>query len=143
MTDIVRVIRKLEYLKLHLLDIILESLDEHEVQIKELIHVQLRKGTKGDGQLITPQYSNKYAAKKGRTVPDLKVDGSYWDSIFTEPDNDVLLIKSEMKTRKGFELAEHLEERYTSKILELDAQSLQKLGKIILPSLKKRINEIN
>ncbi len=135
--DLVRLKRNVNALSDNLNNMVLEVLDDHELQIKELIHIQLRKGERGDGQLITPQYSDAYAQKKGRDVPDLKVSGEFWDDIKTEKANDVLLIDADTLTRKGFELAEHLEKRYTSKIYELTSESRSKLLELIMPDLQK------
>jgi hypothetical protein len=144
MADLIKFANNLKILSVNIEQVILDTLDEHEVQIKELIHIQLRKGERGDGQLITPQYSPAYAKKKGRTVPDLKIDGSFWDSIFTEIDKEVIKIDSDIRTRKGFELGQHLQLRYTEKILELTPESLNKLRNLILPKIKiKILNEIN
>lgn len=137
--DLVQLKKSLDNVIPKLNGIILQVLDDHEVQIKELIHIQLRKGERGDGQLITPQYSDAYARKKGRTVPDLKVDGSFWDSIYTEPENQVLKIDSDIKTRKGFELGQHLQKRYTNMILELTRSSREKLLSLISADLYKSI----
>ena len=140
--DLISLRQSLENIIPRLNGIILQILDDHETQIKELIHIQLRKGERGDGQLISPQYSDKYARKKGFTVPDLKVDGSFWDSIYTEPENQVLKIDSDIKTRKGFELGQHLQKRYTNMILELTKSSREKLLSLIGNDLYKAIFKI-
>lgn len=138
-----RLIKNINSARGSLTDYALAAIDEKETEIRELIHLQLRKGLRGDGQKITPDYSEGYAKRKGRTIPDLKVSGQYWGSIKTAIRNDIIDVTGERKS-KSFDVAEHLELRYTSKILELTPESMKKLAPKIWEIIIKKIHdEIN
>lgn len=119
--------------------LLLEVLDENEAFIQKLINDQLAQGQRGDGQVITPQYSEAYAKKKGITIPDLKLTGEFYKSIFTEIADKVLLIDTN-RVEGGFALGQHLLKRYTDKILELTQQSLVKLKEKVVPQLINKVN---
>lgn len=137
-----KLIANLTYVSNNLFEIVLDELSKLDKQIKDLLHIQLRQGKRGDGQIISPQYSPGYAKKKGRTIPDLKLSGQFWDNIFTEVTGDVLSVSSVRKV-KSFDLADHLEKRYTSKIYELAPDGMKKLSDLLYSALYKRLqNEI-
>jgi len=122
--------------------LLIETLEENGKFIEDLIRLQLQKGQKKGG-LITPTYSKAYAAKKGFSVPNLKVLGNFYESIYTEAYSKGLIVDSKLKV-KSFDLGQHLQKRYTEQILELTAQSLEKLKNKIIPEwLNKIQNEIN
>ena len=100
-----------------------QELKKLEPEINKLITSQLGKGIKGDGSKIVPQYSDQYAKKKGKKTPDLKVSGSFWDSIkITSIQDNIAQIEGNL-TNKGFDVAKHHEKRYTSGIYELTKQN--------------------
>lgn len=118
-----------------------ETVKEESDNIKSLIHVQLKQGYRGDGQLISPQYSKAYEKKKGRSVPDLKVSGQFWSDITPNYDDGIINVSADTRTRKGFELAEHLEKRYTSKIYELTPASTKKEGERFTKTFFKKLSD--
>lgn len=124
--------------RLDLIAIVLRVLDKHESDIQSLVRLQLQQGVRGDGQLISPQYTKAYAKKKKRTVPNLKVTGQFYSDIFTGIVGNVIHVDADTKA-KGFELGQHLQKRYTSKILELTRDSRVKLGQLIKNDLQKAI----
>lgn len=130
--------------------IVVDEVNKAEPLLRSLIQQQLAQGQKAPGVNITPSYVPPYARKKKRMgsssspVPDLKVSGGFWNNIEITG-NQGLVFQIESKRNAGsFNLAEHLEKRYTSQIYELTPDNYNRFINSILTKIDNRLtNEAN
>lgn len=119
-----------------------EALLTSDDEIVRLNQSNLRKGMLSTGELITPEYSDSYAARKGFNIPDLNLTGGFYGSIFVTETNEPgeIWITSD-EIRDGFALAAHLESVYSPDIYSITEEQLDKLfdgstGDLIINSIE-------
>lgn len=124
------------------------SIEATEEQLLDLNRAQLIKGQKSDGNKIVPKYTKKYSAFKKKIgsrpapTPDLKVDGTLHRSLKTEIKARTIEIEGTLVS-KGFDVAGHLEKRYTSEIYGLTDQNLTRYADFFSQEFTKRLqNEL-
>lgn len=116
------------------------SIEATEGQLLDFNREQLDKGKRSDSQNITPDYSLPYAKRKGFKTPNLKVTGEFHRSLSAKIKARSIEIEGK-RQNKGFDVAAHLEKRYTSNIYGLTDSNQTKYNKIFLPVFQKQLSD--
>ena len=121
------------------------SIEATEKQLLDLNRSQLIIGQKSDGQAITPKYSTNYAKRKkgsrSSPTPDLKVTGKFYRSFQTKLTEKQIEIEGTRES-KGFDVAEHLEKRYSEDIYGLTENHIGIYGNVLLPIFTKKLEDV-
>jgi hypothetical protein len=136
------IIRNIETVRGELTEIAIDAILLEDKTIIALNRKQLQQGRRADDELISPNYSNQYAKKKGRKVPNLKVSGEFYDNIYVYKDNNFVSVSSQ-RTENGFDVADRLEEMYTSEIYGINSNNkkyvVPKIWGNIFKTILKRV----
>lgn len=125
---------KLEQVVAIQIQFIREVVDENEDLIAGLVTSQMDRGEDATGK-ITPEYSPGYAAFKGFTTPNLRLEGDFHRSVFAEALADGIEIDAtDPKT-------ERLVGKYGENILSLQDSSIDEFNEGILLSELQIKNE--
>jgi hypothetical protein len=101
--------------------------EKNKEELADLNVSQMDKGLLSTGSKIVPDYSPGYAAFKGFSTPNLKLEGDFHSGVFVERKGDRLLFDSkDSKTGK-------LEDKYTSDIFGIAPNNEQEWADEIEP----------
>ncbi len=99
------------------------------------------KGIDSEGKKLTPQYAKSTKKRKKRKgLPTSRVThfdtGEHYKNFKIETKNEYYKVFADTTTSKGFDLADHLNERYGGKVYGLTKDNNNKINEeIILPNL--------
>jgi hypothetical protein len=110
--------------------------EKNKEELADLNVSQLEKGISGDGKKMKPDYSKPYAAFKGFKTPNLKVEGTYHESIDMEAKADKWLFYSK---NEGSKKVNFLEDHYNNTQYGIAPQNEQKAADEIEPDLFKEV----
>lgn len=108
----------------------MQVIEENKAVLANLVTAQMDRGETGTGADIRPEYTPQYAAFKGFSTPDLKLEGDFHRSVFARAESDGIEIgATDFKT-------ERLIAKYGENILSLQDGSINEFNEdVLLPEM--------
>lgn len=132
MNDFFKIAKDLEHLLKDQKRIYAETINENEFVLSDGIADQMNKGITGFGTPITPDYSFGYAAFKGFSTPNLRLEGDFHKSIFVKADLEGVTIDA-TDEKKDTLLA-----KYGEEVLIPTQQSIDEFNQLLVPEMQAK-----